>query len=74
MKNIKKRIINNWVSTLIGCLLLVFAGGLTYLEKIPFAGFVGFVPFCIGLIYAKDTDFWVSQKKSDLDNSSNISS
>lgn len=51
----KERIFNNWKTSMLGVIFLVFGGALVWTGRIPWEGFVGFIPFCLGLIYVKDT-------------------
>lgn len=53
----KSRVFKNWKTSLMGLLLLVFGMLLVWFNKIEFAEFLGFIPFCLGLIYVKDSIF-----------------
>lgn len=59
----KDRIFNNWKTSLMGLFLLIFGGVMVYMKIISWESFVAFVPFCLGLIYVKDTIL----KKNDSD-------
>jgi hypothetical protein len=55
MKTLKTRVIKNWRTTVIGIILLIFAGILTWNKSITWTEFIAFLPFCLTLIGVKDT-------------------
>lgn len=56
------RLIKNWVTSITGLILLVFAGYLTYTEKIPWETFAAFIPTALLLFRAKDSLLWDKPK------------
>lgn len=53
----KYRVFKNWKTSIIGALLLIIAAVALFTGKATLAEFVAFVPFCLGLIYVKDSVF-----------------
>lgn len=53
----KARIVKNWKSSLLGIVLLIAALVAVFLNKATWEQFATFVPFCLGLVYVKDTIF-----------------
>lgn len=68
MKNLKERTIKNWVSSVVGLSLMIFAGILVWLKTINWTEFIAFLPFCLGMIYVKDTILGVKRKENENNN------
>lgn len=51
----KDRIIKNWKTSVIGIVLLAFAGVLVWFQKITLGEFTAFLPTVFGLLWVKDT-------------------
>lgn len=51
----KERVINNWKTSVLGLVLLAFAGVLVWFGKITWGEFVAFIPTVAALLWAKDT-------------------
>lgn len=50
-----ERIIKNWLTTIVGLAFLCIAGMLFYTGKITSGELITFVPFCLSLIWSKNT-------------------
>jgi len=55
MKNLKQRVLKNMVTTIIGMILLIGAAVMFYIERITWQEFTAFIPFCLTMLWAKDT-------------------
>lgn len=53
----KKRIIKNWRSSLMGLVLVIIATAAMYTDRIGWTEFLAFLPFALGLIYVQDSIF-----------------
>ena len=56
----KNRIFKNKVSSIIGLILLIISGAFFWFGKITWGEFTAFIPFCLGLLWVKDTIFKVN--------------
>lgn len=68
MKNLKERVIKNWVSSIIGIAMIIFAALLVWIKTITWQEFIAFLPFCLGMIYVKDTILGVKRKENENNN------
>jgi len=53
----KKRVIENWQSSLIGFVLLAIASVALFQSIVTWKEYVSFLPFALGWIYVQDTIF-----------------
>ncbi|MCK9422209.1 MAG: hypothetical protein M0Q38_06395 [Bacteroidales bacterium] len=53
----KTRVFQNWRSSLLGVILLIFSATLLCMEIITFTEFTFFLPTILGLLYIKDSVF-----------------
>lgn len=56
----KKRVICNWKSSVIGLLFLIAAWVAFFLRIATLTEVAAFMPFCLGLIYVKDSIFKIN--------------
>jgi len=59
----KTRIFQNWRSSLLGAILLIFSAIMLYLKIITFTEFTLFLPTVLGLFYVKDSIFRTKPEK-----------
>jgi hypothetical protein len=55
MKTLKQRVLKNKVTTIIGFVLLLGSAIIFYVGKISWQEFTAFIPFCLTMLWAKDT-------------------
>ena len=58
----KTRLIKNWITSLIGLLLLIGGAYLVFAGKLNFTEFSAFIPTCFLLFRAKDSLLWAKAK------------
>jgi len=59
----KTRLLKNWITSIIGILLLVFGAYLTYKGILPWEAFAASWPTCLLLFRAKDSLLWGKAKE-----------
>jgi hypothetical protein len=62
----KERIFKNWISTVVGLILLISASIVLGFGLITLDTFIAFLPFVIGMIYARDTIFKRNSTKATM--------
>ena len=58
----KTRLFKNWITSIAGILILLFAGYLTFKGVITFEAFIAALPTCFLLFRAKDSLLWAKGK------------
>ena len=58
----KTRLIKNWITTVIGLVLLAGASYVFYISKITWQEYVAFIPLCLLMLRAKDSLLWGKAK------------
>jgi hypothetical protein len=56
----KTRTIQNWRTSLLGVILLIFSSALLYLKVITFNEYLAFFPTIVGLLYVRDSVFKIN--------------
>lgn len=59
----KTRLFKNWITSLLGLLLLIGGAYLVYTGKINFTEYTAFIPTCFLLFRAKDSLLWAKAKE-----------